>query len=82
MRPILLSEYVVNLDAIDVVVVASDGAHISLRSGRTIYVPPHDARKLFGRLGLDYDLARLSAEEQRMRVAESDGEEWGEPWES
>jgi hypothetical protein len=81
MWAVLLHEYIVNLDAIDVVVIEPDGVHLTLRSGRSLYIPEADARKLFRRLGFDYDLARLGAEQERIRVAEA-GELWDEPWES
>ena len=72
MRWFLVHEYLVNLDGVDAVVIEPDGAHLALRSGRTLYIPEHDARELFAALGYDYDAARDGAERERMRVAEAD----------
>jgi hypothetical protein len=71
-RWFLTREYLVNLDGVDAVVIEAAGAHLTLRSGRTIYLTAADARELFAALGYDYDAARESAEQERMRVAEFD----------
>jgi hypothetical protein len=71
-RWFLVHDYLVNLDGVDAVVIERDGAHLSLRSGRTLYISAAEARELFAALGYDYDAARDRAERERMRVAEFD----------
>ena len=72
MRWFLTREYLVNLDGVDAVVIELAGAHLALRSGRTLYISVDEARELFAALGYDYEAARDGAERERMRVAEAD----------
>jgi len=67
----LTREYLVNLDGVDAVEIEGAGVHLVLRSGRTLYLPEEDAHELFAALGYDYDAARETAEQERMRVADA-----------